>query len=92
MSKTLQLDNLHSATTSGEVRALCTQFGTVLSVDMLIDQATGASRGSAHVEMTDGADAALEILNQHFFQGNRLMVREAKLLEPRKNSTRYKPA
>jgi RNA recognition motif-containing protein len=55
-------------------------MGTVDSVKLVRDQATGRSRGFAFVEMTNDeeANAACESLNQHEFEGRRLTVNEAK--------------
>jgi len=84
VSKTLRVGNLHSETTSQDLHFLCSQFGTVLSAKIMTDEATGASLGFAFVEIGDGANAALEVLHRHLFQGRVLNVQEAKLPEERR--------
>ena len=50
---------------------------------MISDRETGRSRGFGFVEMSDGAEAAVEAMNGAEFQGRRLTVNEAKPREER---------
>ena len=76
----IYVGNLSFNTGETELQALFATMGTVDSVKLVRDQATGRSRGFAFVEMTNDeeANAACESLNQHEFEGRRLTVNEAK--------------
>ena len=76
----IYVGNLSFNTGETELQTLFAAMGTVDSVKLVRDQATGRSRGFAFVEMTNDteANAACESLNQHEFEGRRLTVNEAK--------------
>ena len=76
----IYVGNLSFNTGEAELQTLFATKGTVDSVKLVRDQATGRSRGFAFVEMTNDteANAACESLNQHEFEGRRLTVNEAK--------------
>jgi cold-inducible RNA-binding protein len=76
----IYVGNLSFNTGETELQTLFATMGTVDSVKLVRDQATGRSRGFAFVEMTNDqeANAACESLNQHEFEGRRLTVNEAK--------------
>jgi RNA recognition motif-containing protein len=82
-SKNLYVGNLPFQTTSSDLEQLFGQYGTVTKAQVISDRDTGRSRGFAFVEMTDGAEAAVEALNNADFQGRRLTVNEAKPREER---------
>jgi len=82
-SKNLYVGNLPFQTTSGDLEQLFGQYGTVTKAQVISDRETGRSRGFAFVEMSDGAEAAVEALNNAEFQGRRLTVNEAKPREDR---------
>ena len=86
MSKKLYVGNLAFGTTSDDLVALFGQHGTVTSAQVVTDRETGQSRGFAFVEMSDGADAAIQALNLSTFQGRGLNVNEAKPREDRPRS------
>jgi RNA recognition motif-containing protein len=54
----LLVGNLGSQTTETEVRALVVPFGEIKRIQMMMDHATGLSRGYAFVEMADEDEAA----------------------------------
>ena len=83
MSKKLYVGNLAFGTTSDDLLALCGEFGTVTSAQVVTDRETGRSRGFAFVEMSDGSEAAIKALNLAEFQGRNLTVNEAKPREDR---------
>lgn len=67
-----------------EVRDLFSKYGEVLSVKLINDRETGKAKGFGFVEMEDeGADRAIEALNNSEFLGRNLRVNEAKPREPR---------
>src|SRR5262245_15273779 len=83
MSKNLYVGNLSFGTTQADLEQLFGQYGTVTKAQIVTDRDTGRSRGSAFVEMSDGADAAITATNGAEFQGRRLTVNEAKPREDR---------
>jgi RNA recognition motif-containing protein len=78
VSKKLYVGNLSFDTTAEDLTTLFSQFGTVTSAQVVSDRDTGRSRGFAFVEMSSGADAAIQALNMKEFQGRNLTVNEAK--------------
>ncbi len=78
MTKRLYVGNLSFSTTDDELRDEFAQFGQVTSATVIKDRDTGRSRGFAFVEMSDGAEAAIEALNGQEFQGRTLRVNEAR--------------
>jgi RNA recognition motif-containing protein len=79
----LYVGNLAFGTTSDDLVGLFGQYGTVTSAQVVTDRETGRSRGFAFVEMSDGADQAIQALNMREFQGRNLTVNEAKPREDR---------
>jgi RNA recognition motif-containing protein len=82
-TKNLYVGNLPFSTTSSDLEQLFGQYGTVTKAQVISDRDTGRSRGFGFVEMSDGAEAAVEALNNAEFQGRRLTVNEAKPREER---------
>jgi RNA recognition motif-containing protein len=83
MSKNLYVGNLPFNTTNEELREAFAQYGTVTSASVVMDRDTGRSRGFGFVEMSDGADAAIDAMNGADFQGRTLVVNEARPREQR---------
>ena len=83
MSTKLYVGNIAFGTTAADLEELFGQFGTVTSAQVVNDRETGRSRGFAFVEMSDGAEEAIQALNQKDFQGRSLTVNEAKPREDR---------
>lgn len=81
MSKNLYVGNLSYETTSESLREAFAQFGTVTDAKVITDFETGRSRGFGFVEMDDGADEAIEKLNNTDLDGRTIVVNEAR---PRK--------
>ena len=72
--------NLHPDTNAEALRVLFSEFGEIVSYKVIFDPGTGASRGFGFVEMADkmkGFDA-IDNLDQTFFEGNIISVKEAK--------------
>ena len=84
MSKRIYVGNLPFSATSTEVETLFAQFGEVTEVHLVTDRQTGQPRGFGFVEIADdeGAEKAIEALNNQDFQGRNLKVNEAR---PREN-------
>ena len=85
--------NLSYNVSNEDLRAAFAQFGTVDSADVIMDRATGRSKGFGFVEMSDAteAKAAIEGLNGKDLDGRNLNVNEArpKTDRPQQRSYRY---
>ena len=78
MSKKIYVGNLPFTATDDEVRDLFSEFGNVESVNLITDRETGRPRGFGFVEMSDGADEAIQALHQKDMDGRSLNVSEAR--------------
>lgn len=85
MARKLYVGNLSYTTSNADLEQLFSQFGTVTSAEVIMDRATGRSKGFGFVEMgTDQeAQAAITALNGKEFGGRPLTVNEAKPREER---------
>jgi len=87
MSKKIFVGNLSFNTTEGNLDGLFAQCGTVESVSIITDRATGRSKGFGFVEMSnDDADAAIQKLNGTELGGRALTVNEARPMVKREFS------
>lgn len=80
MAKKLYVGNLPFSCTDDKLRREFEKHGAVESARIVIDQATGRSKGFGFVEMTndDDADTAVNKLNGTDFDGRKLTVNEAR--------------
>ncbi len=80
MAKKLFVGNLPYTTTNEELGEFFAQFGEVLSAAVIMDRATGRSKGFGFVEMTNDAeaDAAIAKGDGAEFEGRKLTVSEAR--------------
>ena len=83
MAKKLYVGNLTYDTTEGNLVELFSEYGEVLSAQIIIDRDTNRSKGFGLVEMADGADEAASALNGQDFRGRNLTVNEARPREDR---------
>jgi RNA recognition motif-containing protein len=83
VAKRLYVGNLTYDTTEDNLVELFSEFGEVLSAQIIIDRDTNRSRGFAFVEMTGGAEEAAAALNGQDFKGRNLTVNEARPREER---------
>jgi RNA recognition motif-containing protein len=85
MSRKLYVGNLSYNTTEGDLEGLFAQSGTVESVRVMRDMATGRARGFAFVEMASDEEAQAAISAHHGqeFGGRALTVNEARPMEAR---------
>jgi len=81
----IYVGNLAYSTTEDDLRQAFGQYGTVTSVNIIMDRETGRSRGFAFVEMADATEgkAAIEGLNLQDLGGRALTVNEARPREDR---------
>ncbi|MDF2461344.1 MAG: RNA-binding protein [Candidatus Saccharibacteria bacterium] len=80
MAKKLFVGNLPYTTTNEELGEYFAQFGEVLSAAVIMDRATGRSKGFGFVEMTNDAeaDSAIAKGDGAEMDGRKLTVSEAR--------------
>lgn len=83
MSKKIYVGNLPFSATQDEIQDKFAEFGTVESVQIVSDRETGRPRGFAFVEMSNGAEAAIQALDGRDMGGRNIQVNEAKPREDR---------
>jgi RNA recognition motif-containing protein len=86
MSKRIYVGNLPFSASDDEIRAMFGEHGTVESVALITDRDTGRPRGFGFVEMSSGADEAIQALHQRDMDGRSLNVNEAR---PRNDRPRH---
>jgi len=76
----LFVGNLNPETTIATLRPLFEPFGEIVSAKIIMDGATGTSRGFGFIEMADKFQAfdAIDNIDATFFEGNIISVKEAK--------------
>lgn len=81
----MYVGNLAWGVTNADLEGLFAAYGAVRSAEVIMDRETGRSRGFAFVEMEsqEGAQQAMQALNEHDFQGRKLTVNEARERSPR---------
>ncbi len=77
MLKRIFVGNLSFDLAEDQMRALFSELGTVETVQLITDHASGHSRGFGFVEMSSGADEAIAALDQKQLNGKTLHVNEA---------------
>jgi RNA recognition motif-containing protein len=85
VGKKLYVGNLSYKVTSAGLEQLFAQYGQVRSAQVIQDRETGRSKGFGFVEMADdqGAQEAIQNLNDKDFDGRPLTVNEARPREDR---------
>jgi len=85
MNRKLYVGNISYETTETDLETLFSQSGTVETVRVMRDMATGRARGFAFVEMASETDAqaAIDQLHEKPFAGRTLTVNEARPQEAR---------
>ena len=80
MGRKLYVGNLPYSATEQDLQDLFASAGTVETVNVMRDMATGRARGFAFVEMATDEDAqkAISMLNDRDFGGRNLSVNEAR--------------
>ncbi len=73
------------STTADELKQHFSQFGPVAQASVVTDKMTGRSRGFGFVEYEsdDSANQAISQLNGSDFGGRKLLVQEARPMQPR---------
>ena len=85
MNNKLFVGNLAWTTTEGAIEAACAACGTVTECSLMLDRATGRSRGFAFVTMSseEEANKVIETLNGQDVDGRKLQVNIARPKEDR---------
>ena len=85
MGKKLYCGNLSYNVSSSDLEQLFSQFGTVVSAQVIADRESGRSKGFGFVEMgsDEEAQSAISALDGTEQDGRALKVNEAKPREPR---------
>ncbi len=80
MGKKLYVGNLAYSVTDSRLEELFSQYGTVVSAQVIMDRETNRSKGFGFVEMSsdEEAQAAIDGLNQQSIEGRPLTVNEAR--------------
>ena len=91
MAKKIYVGNMSFSTTEHDLENLFSQYGTVLSTNIIVDRSTDRSKGFGFVEMEDetAATAAISALNSTEFGGREIRVNEAMDRKPDRNRDRY---
>jgi RNA recognition motif-containing protein len=79
----LYVGNLSFETTEIELLELFGQAGSVATVRIVTDRETGRSRGFGFVEMQEGGDEAITVMNGREFNGQALTVNAARPMSSR---------
>ncbi len=85
MNNKLFVGNLAWATTEGAIEEACAAYGTVTACNLMLDRATGRSRGFAFVTMSseEEANKVIENLNGKEIEGRKLQINIARPKEDR---------
>lgn len=80
MNTKLHVGNLSSRATEEGLRSLFSQKGEIAGVELITERSTGRSRAFAFVTMAtaEGAEAALQGLHRHIWNGRHITVNEAR--------------
>ena len=79
----IYVGNLSWGMNDQDLENLFAEHGTVTSAKIITDRMTNRSRGFCFVEMSDGAEAAIEALNETEVEGRKLVVNESRPKETR---------
>lgn len=79
----IYVGNLSWGMSDQDLENLFAEHGSVTSAKIITDRMTNRSRGFGFVEMSDGAEAAIEALNDTEVEGRKLVVNESRPRETR---------
>ena len=79
----IYVGNLSWGMSDQDLENLFAEHGTVTSAKIITDRMTNRSRGFGFIEMSDGAEAAIEALNETEIEGRKLVVNESRPRETR---------
>ena len=79
----IYVGNLSWGMNDQDLENLFAEHGSVTSAKIITDRMTNRSRGFGFVDMSDGAEAAIEALNDTEVEGRKLVVNESRPRETR---------
>ena len=79
----IYVGNISWSMNDQDLENLFAEHGTVTSAKIITDRMTNRSRGFGFVEMSDGAEKAIEALNDAEVEGRKLVVNESRPRESR---------
>ena len=79
----IYVGNLSWGMSDQDLENLFAEHGTVTSAKIITDRMTNRSRGFGFVEMSEGAEKAIEALNDSEIEGRKLVVNESRTRESR---------
>ena len=79
----IYVGNLSWGMNDQDLENLFAEHCSVTSAKIITDRMTNRSRGFGFVEMSDGAEAAIEALNDTEVEGRKLVVNESRPRETR---------
>ena len=90
MGARLYVGNLSYNVTEEDLRTLFSQAGEIKEISLIMDRETRRPKGFGFVEMTNQVDAekAIQMFNQHEFDGRLMTVNVARPPDARGNSAR----
>ena len=74
----IYVGNISWGMSDQDLENLFAEHGTVTSAKIITDRMTNRSRGFGFVEMSDGAEAAIDALNEAEVDGRKLVVNESR--------------
>jgi RNA recognition motif-containing protein len=93
MGKRIFVGNLPFSANDQVLNDTFAQYGTVESAKVIVDRASGRSKGFGFVEMATDAEAAtaIEKLNGAEYEGRTITVNEAQEMQPREGGGGGRP-
>ena len=82
----LYVGNLPWSVDNSQLEELFSEFGSVISANVITDRDSKRSRGFGFVELESGGPEAIEAMNDSDLEGRKLTVNEAK---PRTNNSLF---
>lgn len=79
----IYVGNLSWGMSDQDLENLFAEHGSVTSAKIITDRMTNRSRGFGFVEMSEGAEKAIEALNDSEIEGRKLVVNESRPRESR---------
>ena len=74
----LYVGNLPWSVDNSQLEELFSEFGSVISANVITDRDSKRSRGFGFVEMASGAEDAIQALNDAEVDGRKLVVNESR--------------
>lgn len=88
--KKIYVGNLPFSTTEEDVKGVFEAYGSIESINLIMDRETGRFRGFGFVEMSEEeAENAIKSLDGQDFGGRPLKVNEARERQPRPRQDRW---